>query len=136
MVDDLHRFREQVSRALEAEGFEVRRFETADGAAAAISEPTCEVDLVVTDVQMPGRMDGVDLATMLAATRPSLPVVVMSSDPRELRRVTARGLDAPTLDKPFGKDELIAAVADARRCVPHDLSRAGRTLDPWEARHG
>lgn len=97
---------------------------------------------------MPGRMDGVDLASMLAATRPALPVVVMSSDPRELRRATARGLDVPTLDKPSGKDELIAAVADARRrrgrprqvrvpiSVPHDLSRAGRSLNPWEARHG
>lgn len=93
---------------------------------------------------MPGRMDGVDLATMLAATRPALPVVVMSTDPRELARATARelaratarGLDVPTLAKPFGKDELLAAVADARRCVPIELSRAGRTVDPWEARHG
>lgn len=85
---------------------------------------------------MPGRMDGVDLATMLATTRPALPVVVMSSDPRELRRATARGLDSPTLAKPFGKDELLAAVADARRCVPIELSRAGRTVGPWEARHG
>jgi Response regulator containing CheY-like receiver, AAA-type ATPase, and DNA-binding domains len=112
--DDHQPTRERVSQVLESEGFTVRRFETADSAAAALSVPTCAVDLVVTDVQMPGDMDGVDLATMLALTRPNLPVVVMSSDPHELQRATDRGLDVPTLDKPFGSKALVAAVADAR----------------------
>ncbi len=83
--DDHQPTRDRVSRLLEAEGFTVHRFPTADSAAAALSEPDCAVDLVVTDVQMPGEMDGVDLAAMLTATRPNLPVVVMSSDPLEAR---------------------------------------------------
>ncbi len=112
--DDHQPTRDRVSRLLEAEGFTVRRFPTADSAAAALSEPDCAVDLVVTDVQMPGEMDGVDLAAMLTATRPNLPVVVMSSDPHELERATALGLDVPTLDKPFLAEMLIDAVADAR----------------------
>ncbi len=112
--DDHQPTRDRVSRLLEAEGFTVRRFATADSAAAALSEPDCAVDLVVTDVQMPGEMDGVDLAAMLTATRPNLPVVVMSSDPHELERTTALGLDVPTLDKPFLAEMLIDAVADAR----------------------
>ena len=112
--DDHQPTRDRVSRLLEAEGFTVRRFATADSAAAALSEPDCVVDLVVTDVQMPGEMDGVDLAAMLRATRPNLPVVVMSSDPHELERTTTLGLDVPTLDKPFLAEMLIDAVADAR----------------------
>ena len=99
--DDHQPTRDRVSRLLEAEGFTVRRFPTADSAAAALSVPGCAVDLVVTDVQMPGEMDGVDLAAMLTATRPNLPVVVMSSDPHELERTTTLGLDVPTLDKLF-----------------------------------
>jgi DNA-binding NtrC family response regulator len=112
--DDHQPTRDRVSRLLEAEGFTVRRFPTADSAAAALSEPGCAVDLVLTDVQMPGVMDGVDLAAMLAVTRPNLPVVVMSSDPHELQRTTELGLDVPTLDKPFLAEMLVDAVADAR----------------------
>jgi len=112
--DDHQPTRDRVSRLLEAEGFTVRRFPTADSAAAALSEPDCVVDLVVTDVQMPGEMDGVDLAAMLTVTQPNLPVVVMSSDPHELERTTALGLDVPTLDKPFLAEMLLDAVADAR----------------------
>jgi FixJ family two-component response regulator len=112
--DDHQPTRDRVSRLLEAEGFTVWQFATADSAAAALSEPDCAVDLVVTDVQMPGEMDGVDLAAMLSVTRPNLPVVVMSSDPHELERPTALGVDVPTLDKPFLAEMLIDAVADAR----------------------
>jgi len=138
VVDDQQSTRERVCRVLEAEGFEARQFETADSAAVALSRPSCEVDLVVTDVQMPGQMDGVDLATMLARIRPALPVVVMSSDRRELERATARGIDVPTLEKPFGKDELVAAVADARRrrSRPRRARVSGGVPDrlpPWAA---
>jgi DNA-binding response OmpR family regulator len=141
VVDDQQSTRERVCRVLEAEGFEARQFETADSAAVALSRPSCEVDLVVTDVQMPGQMDGVDLATMLARIRPALPVVVMSSDRRELERATARGIDVPTLEKPFGKDELVAAVADAqrRRSRPRRARISGGVPDrlpPWAADPG
>jgi DNA-binding NtrC family response regulator len=46
--DDHQPTRDRVSRLLEAEGFTVRRFPTADSAAAALSEPGCAVDLVLT----------------------------------------------------------------------------------------
>ena len=131
VVDDEQRTRQHVCRILEAEGFEARQFETADSVAAALSEATCEVDLVVTDVHMPGPMDGVHLATMVAMIRLSLSVVVMSSDPGELQRAIDLGLDVPTLVKPFGKVELLAAVADARRrrSVPRQARVGGGLPD-------
>ena len=112
--DDHQPTRDRVSRLLEAEGFTDRRFATADSAAAALSEPDCVVDLVVTDVQMPGEMDGVDLAAMLRATRPKLPGRGDVERPARLERTTTLGLDVPTLDKPFLAEMLIDAVADAR----------------------
>jgi len=62
----------------------------------------------------------------------------MSSDRRELERATARGIDVPTLEKPFGKDELVAAVADARRrrSRPRRARVSGGVPDrlpPWAA---
>ena len=120
IVDDDPTNRERVRRWLASAGHECRLFETADDAAAGLSDPACAVDLVVTDVQMPGELDGVDLASLLKVTRPGLPVVVMSAGRDELDRALARGLAVPTLKKPFRQDELLDAVATA-------LSRPERT---------
>ena len=37
------------------------------------------LDLVITDIRMPGRMDGVQLASVIKATRPNLPIALLSS---------------------------------------------------------
>ena len=48
------------------------------GAAAAIACDLAEVDLVFSDVMMPGEMDGIELARWLAVHHPALPVVLTS----------------------------------------------------------
>jgi len=48
------------------------------GAAAAIACDLAEVDLVFSDVMMPGEMDGIELARWLAERHPALPVVLTS----------------------------------------------------------
>jgi CheY-like chemotaxis protein len=37
------------------------------------------LDLVMTDIRMPGHMDGLQLAAVLKSTRPNLPVAILSS---------------------------------------------------------
>jgi CheY-like chemotaxis protein len=37
------------------------------------------LDLVITDIRMPGQMDGVQLSNVLKAARPNLPVALLSS---------------------------------------------------------
>jgi CheY-like chemotaxis protein len=37
------------------------------------------LDLVMTDIRMPGHMDGLQLAGVLKSTRPNLPVAILSS---------------------------------------------------------
>jgi CheY-like chemotaxis protein len=113
VVDDDQRNRERVSRMLEAVGHVTSGYDTADEAVAILDEPGGGVRLVVTDVQMPGALDGIDLAALLRRARPDLPVIVMSSDPAELRRATRRGLAVPTLQKPIERAGLLAAVAAA-----------------------
>ncbi|AWL07009.1 response regulator [Massilia oculi] len=60
---------------LQSLGVEVRPASSADAARAC---DLADVDLVFSDVMMPGEMDGVDLARWLAAHHPALPVVLTS----------------------------------------------------------
>jgi DNA-binding NtrC family response regulator len=115
VVDDDPRNRDRVTAILVRAGHTVRGYDTADAAAAALAALGHVVELMVTDVQMPGDLDGVDLAAIAAVDRPDLPVVIMSSDPWELRRARARGLAAPTLEKPIAPHALLSAVLEAVR---------------------
>jgi CheY-like chemotaxis protein len=65
---------------LRAEGHEVLEAATADEALAVLRSVET-VDIVVTDVNMPGSMSGLDLTTYLRESFPSLPVIVVSGDP-------------------------------------------------------
>ena len=59
------------------------------------------LDLVITDIRMPGHMDGVQLASVLKNARPNLPVVLLSShldhDSHEADMFIAKPYDAGDL---------------------------------------
>src|SRR5262249_46023715 len=71
VVEDEIFIRLDVSEALRTAGFEVIEAESADDA-VGFMEAGEPVDVVFTDVQLPGLLDGFDLANMMRATRPSL----------------------------------------------------------------
>lgn len=48
--------------------------------ALSVLERGCSIDLVMTDVSMPGTMDGLDLARLIWSRWPSLPVILTSGD--------------------------------------------------------
>jgi CheY-like chemotaxis protein len=67
-----------------------------------------EVDLVMTDQAMPG-MTGLQLAAEICASWPDLPVILTTGYaelPGEAR------LSLPRLEKPYGQDDLAAAIID------------------------
>ena len=68
------------------------------------------VDLVITDVKMPG-MDGVELARQLRSRHPRLPVIVMTafSSARLLRELASCSPTA-VLEKPLEIEELVRVV--------------------------
>lgn len=63
------------------------------------------LDLVITDIRMPGRMDGVQLTSVIKNTRPNLPIALLSSH-----------LDRPEheadvfIPKPYDPDALVEVV--------------------------
>jgi CheY-like chemotaxis protein len=81
------------------------------GQALEILRAGTVVDLVITDQAMPG-MSGTQLAAEIRATWPALPVVIATG---YAELAEDRGPQLPRLDKPYGRDELAAAIDRALR---------------------
>lgn len=79
-------------------------------AAATDSEPTC-FDLVLSDIHMPGKMNGIDLALQLRQTHPRLPIVLVTGYASEIER--AKLARIPVLAKPFDVEVLESLIARA-----------------------
>ena len=66
------------------------------------------IDLVFTDIVMPGKMDGLGLAKVLRATYPHLPVLLATGYSEAL---AGRQLDFHVLRKPYAIHELSQALS-------------------------
>lgn len=85
--------------------------ELADNAEAALKLDLDRFDLVLSDVMMPGGMDGIELAHWLSGHHPGLPVVLCSGYMLEPQRL--QSLRVEFLRKPYRLDELVHAVRRA-----------------------
>jgi NO-binding membrane sensor protein with MHYT domain/nitrogen-specific signal transduction histidine kinase/ActR/RegA family two-component response regulator len=104
-------------------GHKVHRAMNADEA-LRILWSEAELDVLFSDVVMPGGMNGVELASQAVVQRPHLKVLLTSGFAGEsLDEWLSRGA-WPFLRKPFLSAELAAALASLAP-GPHDDSRAG-----------
>lgn len=86
VVEDDASIRSHVSQYLEWCGFHVLQADTGLGAIDKIKQHP-QLDLVFTDVVMPGVMDGVALAAWIAAHHPHLIVMAATEDPNRLEAI-------------------------------------------------
>ena len=95
---------------LEQLGYTVRRVTNAEAALHEIEHDG--IDLVFSDIVMPGKMDGLGLARHLRTIRPGLPILLATgySD----AAVNVRG-DFPILRKPYEIHQLSQAIAKLPR---------------------
>ena len=87
-------------------------YEAIDGASALkVIAQHSEIDLMVTDIVMPGGMNGVELAQKARALRPGLRIVYSSGFPAEALAERSMPLvDGPLLHKPYQRAEFAAMV--------------------------
>ncbi len=114
LVEDDEDNRELMAEVLAASGFEV--VSAASGREALRSLSERPVDVIVTDVGMPG-MGGLELAAAAKAIAPTVPVVVVTGWAEREDISTAPGIDA-VLVKPVDPDTLAQAVSDVARARP------------------
>jgi two-component system, cell cycle sensor histidine kinase and response regulator CckA len=115
LVEDEAAVREVTREALEMGGYHVL---TADGAAAAThiaGDASTTIDLLLTDVIMPG-MNGPELARQVKAIRPQIATLFMTGyADNEILRVATMGAPHQHIKKPFTVHSLLAGVSDALR---------------------
>jgi len=80
-------------------------------AAAALERDVASYQAVISDVIMPGALDGISLATRLRAQHPRLPIVLATGFAGNPDRIAEAGF--PLLLKPFGADALRQVLDEA-----------------------
>ena len=106
IVDDEDAVNRLVSRYLTHLGYRVLKACSGEEALAIVRSRRPRIDLVLSDVVMPG-MDGVALAERLLAGCPGPSVILMTGQlPEEVERMNVNGQIVPVLRKPLNLDDL------------------------------
>ncbi len=117
VVDDNPEIAALAVSVLMETGFEVREFRSGDDALPAVNEGG--YDLLLTDIVMPGRTDGLALARAAKAATPGVAVVVMTGYSSKLE--SGEQVDGELLLKPFTPSDLADAI---RRTLPDRVTHA------------
>lgn len=97
----------------------------ASSAAAAVQTlEKSPIDIVCTDVDMPGAMDGLDLAEIVSRRWPKVAVLINSGRDMSERRIPPRSV---FFTKVGGLGKLVAAITRLAN-IPLVASRSGRGL--------
>jgi PAS domain S-box-containing protein len=108
VVEDKDDVRELAEQVLKMEGYAVQSAASGEQALELLRQGA-RVDLLFTDVVMPGGMNGLDLVEQARALRPELPVLVTTGYMDELpERGRSEGLRV--LAKPYRQEDLLGRV--------------------------
>jgi DNA-binding NtrC family response regulator len=110
VVDDEEDLRDIMRRMLERRGFDTLVAGDSQQAISACREHPGDIDILVTDLGLPG-VSGGDLSRAATELRPEMQVVYISGLPKDI--AVADGLiddDALLVKKPFTSDLLIGAL--------------------------
>jgi CheY-like chemotaxis protein len=109
LVEDEFLVRLTLAEALVDAGFEVAEAENGVEAERLITGPD-HFDMVVTDVQMPGDIDGVALVRRVREIDPGIPVIYMTGIPDSLLGARPLGPLEIFIPKPYGPSEMLQAI--------------------------
>jgi CheY-like chemotaxis protein len=108
VVEDEFLIRLTLVEALSDEGFDVVEAESGDAALPVLqSDPS--IKILLTDIQLPGRLDGTQLARRARETRPTLPVLFMTGRMDPTAEPDASPLDS-FIAKPYTLTDICNAV--------------------------
>ena len=132
LVEDEAAVREVTREALEMGGYLVLEASGAEEAAQIVEDRSAVIDLLLTDVVMPG-MSGPELARQVSKSRPGLITLFMSGyADSEILRTSAPGGLQNHIQKPFTIDGLLSRVAEglAARWRGAEENRASQLSSP------
>jgi DNA-binding NtrC family response regulator len=111
VVDDDQNIRKVLRELLDKEGFNVLTASDVDKALPLIDQQ--DLDLIVTDLKMPGK-SGMDLLTLCHEKRPAVPVIMITAFGNVEAAVAAMKKGAyDFITKPFDENELLNVIEKA-----------------------
>ena len=122
LVEDNPELAQVTRELLEMEGFQVHGATDADDALRQLARLQPPPQLVLSDIRMPGNLDGIGLAAHLQQHSPNLPVVLMTGYTSELEAARALGLEV--LAKPVAAGELIEVLRRTVKALPPESGGA------------
>jgi len=131
IVDDMDINREILNRQLQRLDLKVV---AVTSGAEALDALNAEIDLVITDRNLPG-MDGLKLARSLHHASPQTPVLLLSSDPADASDPALKDLFAGILQKPIPRGALFRALSkldapSVHPAQPQDMPLAASAIEP------
>ena len=105
LVEDNDDLAQSTVAILRASGLEVTHQWSADAALAALLGGASLPDIVLSDIEMPGKLNGMDLAFRLRELWPRLPVVLITGYAKQLEDAVSGGLRV--LPKPTPPQDLL-----------------------------
>jgi CheY-like chemotaxis protein len=109
VVDDEVLIRMALSDCLQDSGYKVLEAGNADEAVAVL-EHGHEIDLVFSDIRMPGTMDGFGLAKWIRQNRSGLPVMLTSGDSKKSDLAAQLGDEEAFVAKPYDTQMILAKI--------------------------
>ncbi len=108
LVEDQPAVRRLARRILDRQGYRVIEAGDAETARRLLADRR-RIDLLLTDIVLPGGMSGIELAREAKAAHPELRLLYASGHAFD---VSADGLEAPLLQKPFQPGDLLGLVRE------------------------
>ncbi len=113
LVEDNDAVASTTEMVLRSAGLTVLRTATADEALTHLRSAAVQPDVVLSDIAMPGSLNGIALAFELRKSRPNLPVLLTTGYTEQVEEATAGGL--LVLPKPIAPEEMLAEL---RKLLP------------------
>ena len=114
VVDDEPGVRVMVARMLTLSGYSVVSAQSGEEAIAIANDYAAPIDLLLTDVRMPG-MSGPELAQEMSKLRPAIKIMYMSAYARDVLPSGVEDSEVPFLNKPFTMRTLALSIVETLR---------------------
>ena len=119
VVEDEVLIRLAIAEYLRECGYKVHEATHATEAVAVLESPEVSVDIVFSDVVMPGEMDGFGLARWVRANRPGVEVILTSTVDRSAEVAGMLCEAGPLMKKPYEPQNVVERIKQL-------LAKAGR----------
>jgi DNA-binding response OmpR family regulator len=119
VVEDEVLIRLAIAEYLRECGYKVHEATHAAEAVAVLESPEVSVDVVFSDVVMPGEMDGFGLARWVRANRPGVEVILTSTVDRSAEVAGMLCEAGPLMKKPYEPQSVVERIKQL-------LAKAGR----------